>query len=174
MNATAKTRARPIRDPNDYGPSAAMSRREVVDAADPDNPNRTVRRARVVCHYDTAWRRGSLTAEERNACDRYARLVEAAGGACEDRGEFVGDRPPPHMRDGGILAKVRAQAVITDANAALGRSATKTMRLYVVANMSADDMAERDGLHSRVVWGLVVAAVRRLTEHWAACAPDRC
>lgn len=44
MNHTAKTRAR---DPADYGPRAALARREIVDGPDPDNPSRNTRRARA-------------------------------------------------------------------------------------------------------------------------------
>lgn len=173
MMTSPDTSTRPARDPNDYGPCEARGLRVLEDGADPEDPNRTTRRARVSCLYDTAWRKGHLTADERNACDRYAALVEAAGGACEDRGEYVGDRPAPHLRDGGMLTRVAAQAIVTDAEAAVGICGKRMLRGFVLANLPAEQIALSEGVNRHIAAGLVLAAVRRLTEHWDKSAPDQ-
>lgn len=173
MTMTSPDTTTRTRYPNDYGPPEASGLRVIEEGADPENPNQTTRRARVSCLYDTAWRKGHLTADERNACDRYAALVEAAGGACEDRGEYVGDRPAPHLRDGGMLTRVAAQAIVTDADVAVGICGQRMLRGFILANLPAEQIALSEGVNRHIAAGLVLAAVRRLAEHWAKSAPDR-
>lgn len=150
----------------DHGPRVQHrnGRLELVDAADPDRPNVTLRRARRVCHYNTAWRAGHLTDAEREACDRYAVLCEREEGAVERRdGPSVKadpwSRTPP-------LSAVQAIASLRAAHQAVGNDGAALLRLYVRDNLPVDEIARRRDERREVTMGRTRAAITRLAEHW--------
>lgn len=151
---------------NDHGPKIQHrnDQLEVVDAADPAQPARTIRRAQRVCHYDTAWRKGRISDTEREAADRYAQTYERFDGARE---HFDGpstrrnywERTPP-------LTQLQASASITDAHKAIGNDAAALLKLYVVKNVKADEIARRRNENPTLCMGRIRAALSRLAEHW--------
>ncbi|HEV7457333.1 MAG TPA: hypothetical protein VGN96_11220 [Roseococcus sp.] len=139
-------------------------RLEVVDAADPDSPARTIRRARVVCHYDTAWKRGALTDAEREACDRYAILCDRAEGAQERRGG-PSEASSPWTRTPPLTA-LQALASLRQADKAVGGDGAALLRLWVTHNVAAEEIARRRGERREVCMGRIRAATLRLAEWW--------
>lgn len=140
-------------------------RLEVVhDAADPDAPNRTITRARVACHYDTAWRKGQISAAEREAADRYAITHDRAQGAQERQGGPTAssspwERTPP-------LTALQAVASLTSAHKAIGNDAAALVTAYVAFNQPAEAIAQRRREDRKVTMGRIKAALHRLAEHW--------
>src|SRR5690349_9704626 len=110
-DAAGKRRAMPLEMVADFGPKHQRAtplakilkakrpeevpgRLAVVDAPDPDAPNRTVRRARVRYHYDELHARGGLTDGEREAADCWLVLREMEAGG-RNRPEVNTGRTPP-------------------------------------------------------------------------------
>lgn len=161
------TRTRTTGEPvADHGPRIQhkLKRLEVVDAADPTNPNRTIRRARVVCHYDTAWRKGQISDAEREAADRYAQTYERADGARERHDgptsmSRAWERTPP-------LTQLQASASITMAHQAVGNDAAGLLRDYVIRNLTAEQIAEKRREDRKLTMGRIRATLCRLAEHW--------
>lgn len=144
---------------------------ELVDGADPDAPARTVRRARAVCHYDVAWKKGQITSEEREAADRYSFTCDREAGAKDQPSGFIPasdpwSRTPP-------LTIMQAQASLGSAHAAVGGDATALLRLYVQHNVPAEEIARRRQEDRKVCMGRIKAALGRLAEHWGMVKKDR-
>lgn len=160
-----KRHAQPI-EAADHGPANQhrTGRLEVVDAADPDAPSRTIRRARVVWHYDTAHRNGHLSDPEREACDRYLILCDREDGA-QERRDGPSVRAAPWNR-APALSAIQAAASLRAAHAAVGPDGAALLRLYVRDNLPADEIARRRNEGRDVITGRIRAAIRRLAEHW--------
>jgi hypothetical protein len=137
---------------------------EVVDAADPDSPARTIRRARVVCHYDTAWKKGRLSDGEREACDRYAILCDRAEGAQERRGG-ISEASAPWTRTPPLTA-LQALASLRQADKAVGTDGAALLRLWVTLNLPVPEIARRRGEREDMTMGRIRAATLRLAEWW--------
>ena len=143
---------------------ALHPRLEVVEAADPDAPNRTITRARVACHYDTAWRKGQISSAEREAADRYAITYDRSQGAQDRQGgpstaANPWERTPP-------LTALQAVASLTSAHKAMGNDAAALVKAYVALNQSAEAIAIKRHEDRKVTMGRIKAALRRLAEHW--------
>lgn len=161
------TRARKAHDPaSDYGPKIQRDNGhvEVVDAADPDSPARTIRRARARCHYDAAWRAGRISDAEREAADRYAHTQERFAGAREHR-DGPTTASSPWQRTPG-LTQLQASASLTDAHKAIGNDGAALLVMYVRDNRPVEDIAKRRGENPTLCMGRVRAALSRLAEHW--------
>jgi hypothetical protein len=150
----------------DHGPAAQhrAGRLELVDAADPDAPSRTIRRARVVCIYDLAWRGGHITDAEREACDRYAVLCEREAGG-RDRVDGPTTRADPWARAPAYTA-IQAAASLRAVHAVVGPDGAALLRLYIRDNVPIPEIARRRGEERHLCTGRVRAAIRRLAEHW--------
>lgn len=152
--------------PSDYGPS--IQRRnghlEIVDAADPGSPHRTIRRARRVCRYDEAHRRGSITDAEREAADRYAVTCEREAGARDGR-DGPGVASAPWSRQPALTA-LQATASLRAAHAVVGHDGAALLRLYVRDNVSAEEIGRRRGEGKDLCMGRIKGALTRLVEHW--------
>ena len=151
---------------SDYGPRIQRSngRVEVVDAADPDKPSRTIRRARARCHYDVAWKAGRLSDTEREAADRYAMTQERFQGAREHRN---GPSPAnsPWMRT-PPLTQLQASASLTDAHKAIGNDGAALLVMYVRDNHPVEEVARRRSENPTLCMGRIRATLSRLAEHW--------
>jgi len=76
----AKTKGIAARSPGDFGPEhgIASKRVEIVDGADPDSPNRTIRRARVADPIARMRVRGEISQDAADAAAELRQLAEAA------------------------------------------------------------------------------------------------
>lgn len=161
-----RTRQKAHDPASDYGPHIQRKngRVEVVDAADPDAPARTIRRARVVCHYDTAWKKGQISDVEREAADRYAQTHERFEGARERHDGPVSmsrawERTPP-------LTQLQASASLTTAHQVLGNDAAGILIMYVRRNWTCERIAQHRHEDRKLTMGRIRAALCRLAEHW--------
>jgi len=152
----------------DHGPRVQhqTGKLEVVDAADPERPAHNIRRARRVCHYDTAERRGHISSAEREAADRYAITCDLEAGIRQDRGDGVHVRVPPWMQGHPAMAQVQAVTSLRFAHAAVGRDGAALLRLYVRDNLPAEEIGRRRGEGRDQTMGRIRATLERLAEHW--------
>lgn len=151
---------------NDHGPKIQHRNGalEVVDAADPANPSRTIRRARARCHYDAAWKAGRINDVEREAADRYAMTQERFAGAREHRdGPTTQSRPWERTP---ALTQLQASASLTDAHKAIGNDGAALLVMYVRDNRPVEDIARRRNENPTLCMGRIRAALSRLAEHW--------
>lgn len=153
---------------SDLGPLIQRERGDlvVVDATDPERPNAPpVRRAVRHPRYAKWYENGKITAEERNACDRYERMHEQMSGAVWRPDEAVGTS---RGKSGGgpTWKMVQASAAITTAHKWIGLDAASLLKLFVIENFDIAEIAKRRNANQQVVAGMVLAAIRRLGEHW--------
>lgn len=134
---------------------------EVVDRADPDAPNRTVRGARVRVHYLSM----SLTDPQREAADRLAVQAEAADGA-EWRPDGERVKRPLYQLGHPTERQVAAAGDLRRAREAVGNAAWGLLKSVVVDNVPLDKLAA-DGTENRhILRGRVLAGLDRLVEVW--------
>jgi hypothetical protein len=146
----------------DHGPGIRLARGDVVvlDRADPDTPNRTVRGARVAVHYAAM----SLTETQREAADRLCVQAERAGGAAW-RPEGIVVALHPSQRGHPAEWQVAATTDLRHAQAALGAVAWGLVWRLVVQNVPL--VHDAPSGHARaVLTGRVLAGLDRLVEHW--------
>lgn len=150
----------------DYGPAAQRHMREVEEAPDPAQPNRTILRARKVPHYVTLWRKGCITEAGREACDRYAITSEAEKGARQQGGMERVDGPQPGGRGHPTMGQVQASASLRNAHVVVGNDGAALLRLYVRDGHTMAAVAIRRHEREEVTKGRILAAITRLSEHW--------
>lgn len=159
-----RARAQPLVVAGDFGP--VLARVVVEDAPDPDAPNRTVRRARVRCNYDTLWKRGGLTDGEREAADRYAQLCEAEAGARDRPAAGMPAGGQPWQHGGPSDRQVQASADLRRLHKLVGMDGAALLRLYVRDGLPVPEIAKRRREDERQTLGRTRAALGRLAEHW--------
>ncbi len=150
----------------DYGPALRIKRGDVavVDAPDPGAPNRTIRRAMHTPPYVALQRKGRLSSEEREACDRYAITCEAELGAKSQDGIAIAS--PPWARGHPAMSQVQASASLRNAHQAVGISGTILLRLFVRDCLPVAEIARRRAEREEITLGRIASAIRRLAEHW--------
>ena len=137
----------------DLGPFVRVARGDVAVGfrADPDQPSRTVKGARVRVWYHAEWCEGRLTDAEHEAADRYSLWSEEAEllrhGKPAMRGGGGGGYTGPGDRLVWLLAQLRAADEVLD----LHRSSVK---LAICWNLTPEHPAA------------VRAGLRRLAEFW--------
>ena len=154
---------------SDVGPLIQRQRGDLrVDfAADPNNPNITIRRAMRNPRYNQMHGKREISDEEREACDAYAILTEARDGARWVNGEHVGGSSTnPAYRGHPTMTQVQASARLGRAHAALGGDASALLLLFVVENLPVVELATRRKEREEVTKGRLLAAIGRLAEHW--------
>jgi hypothetical protein len=127
-----RRRAAPALSTFDHGPRIGGALRPevaVMERADPDNPNRTVRGARRRSGYDWLHARGVISDAQREAADRYCTAHERASGASERRRAIIA-RVPPWMQGHPTMEQLAAVGDIGLAQAVIG---TKVNRLVLDA-----------------------------------------
>lgn len=134
---------------------------EVVHGPDPDQPNRTVRRARRVVHYLAM----DLTDPQREAADRLCVQAERASGAGWRPGGMHLARPL-WQRGHPTEAQIAALADLRRAREALGAVAWLLVETVIIRNVAVDRLAERRGESRHVLRGRLLAALDRLVELW--------
>ena len=169
LRITSEAKAAEVARFEEYAPAArlvALDRAERRDVADPDDPNRTVRVARLTCHYDQLHRRGTLSDAQREACDRYLMEAEVAEGAKDRPTARVGGRTPPWMQGHPAETQVRAVVSLRAARAAVGLNGRALCDLLVLANLDVAAIADRRKERREVTMGQIKASLTRLAEHW--------
>ena len=139
---------------------------EVYDGAEPENPNRTVRRGRRVCAYDQMERVGAISEDQRDAADRYAILREQELGASWLNGEPNGRAPSPWQKGNPTQTAIHASATLRSVHEVLGQQARTVLNLLIMQNMDAKAIAAHLGINPSVAKGRVDAALTRMVEHW--------
>ena len=166
-----RTRRRPEVTISDLGPLIQRERGDliVVDAPDPERPNAPdIRRAMRNPQYLRLWRKGDITDDQRNVCDRYSHLTERRDGARWVNGERVGGSTHPAYQGHPTAAQVQASASLTTAHKALGNEAAGLIQMLVIANLPIEEIARRKHTRPEIAKGRVLAAIIRLEEHWSA------
>jgi hypothetical protein len=160
----------PETSPSDLGPVIQRDRGDliVLDVADPERPNApNIRRAMRNPQYVRLWRKGDISDEQRNVCDRYEHLTERRDGARWVNGERVGGSVNPAYRGHPTSAQVQASATLTTAHKALGNEAAALVQMLVIANLPIEEIARRIVTRPEIAKGRVLAAIIRLEEHWS-------
>lgn len=122
-----RKRQRTPAEVSDLGPRIAGELRAdvaVMDRADPDNPNRTVRGASRRCGYDWLHARGVISDTQREAADRYCVAHERLAGG-NDRASAAIARVPPWLQGHPAQQQVQASADIRAVHAWVGHGANR-------------------------------------------------
>lgn len=158
-------------EPFDVGPAEPRRRGEVMvtDAADPDNPSRTIRRARRVWAPDVLLAKGSIDQDHHSAATRFHNAYAVGVQGARDRlGVYVDNSGRPSG-----LADARLAAV-TDyraAEAAVGPVASAALSWCVLSHGSVTGWAECRGWTVDKASGYLLAALDRLAHHYASIKP---
>ena len=146
-------------------PSRKPSSVEDRDVADPEAPNRTITRGRIVPLYDLAWRKGWLTDEQREAADKWSALRERAAGARDGGGEPVGVTAP-WRRVPASEAQLIALGELRRAKAAMGDHGEALLIAWIVEGLAAKVIAAKIASNSRRVMREIKAALTALVALW--------
>lgn len=162
-------------DVQDFGPAIRLRDRPGAPAnphdvvvglgTDPDSPETQVQRARRVVQYETMLERGTITAEQVEACERYLAVAGAAEGA-RARSLIPTGRLPAWMRGAPTERLVKATIDLRSARSAIGNNGRALMDLLVVENLLISAIAERRREDRKTTLGQVQATLTRLAEHW--------
>lgn len=179
MRAAAQQLAKVVKpsrskDPvNDHGPKILTRRgklkihpsRVLEDAADPDQPNRTIRRARVQWLPDVWLAKKVISQEQHDAATRFVMAYEMGVLGAKDR-SF-------HRISFGRVAPAGLANVqlfcITDyrqAEEAVGMSLSAALAWCVLSTGTVEGWAECKGWHRDRAAGYLMAALDRLVEHY--------
>lgn len=123
----SRRQRRPADTAADLGPRIAGALRgdvAVIDRADPDSPNRTLRAASRRSGYDWLHARGVITDNQREAADRYCVAHERLSGANERRAVSIA-RVPPWQQGHPAQQQVEASADIRRVHAWIGQNANR-------------------------------------------------
>lgn len=129
--------SRPAAVALDHGPAIRHARGEVVviERADPDSPNRTVRGARVAVGYHVLWAQGLITDDMHEAADRLTMALEWAQGAKEGGADFSGVRLAPWQKGHPSARQIQAAADLADARGSLGLGSYENAVSAIGANV---------------------------------------
>jgi hypothetical protein len=150
----------------DLGPKIQRDRGDlVVDlVADPDAPNRTVRRAKRIWVPDTMLNKGTITGDGHAACSRYL-STHARGVHGVKETEWV----PVDCLNGGVSpcdAQLDALTDFRKAERAVGKRLGEGLTWCVLGYASLDQFAEHKGVSPHQASGFLIAAVERLCDHY--------
>lgn len=172
MSATMPRRDRPRAIPRvDLGPRIAGELRRdvvVVNRADPDDPNRTIRAASRRAGYDWLHARGVLSDAQREAADRYCVAHERAAGAKEQRRALICRvRTLPSQQGHPTEAQLAAVRDIERAHAAIRTRINRAVLDGVVLEgRTLDDLAARLSEPVPGVVGRLRALLDILADEW--------
>lgn len=154
----------------------------VVDhqAADPDQPNATVSRARVCNTYDRLHNRGEntgLSREQRDAAELYAELRERELGTSRIGGiSEAGGNLPAWQRSNATENQMQVMAKLRRLHEVIGPRGQALLGLLVVENLTVSEIAARFSYNhpitghrvvysEKVVTGWLQFALQRTAEH---------
>ena len=118
----SRRQRRPADPAADLGPRIAGALRAdvaVIERADADNPNRTIRAASRRSGYDWLHARGVISDNQREAADRYCVAHERLSGASEHRRAIIA-RVAPWMKGHPSEMQLAASADIAHARRVIG------------------------------------------------------
>lgn len=159
MSARRKPKAAALRMTSDFGPVAA--RVVVLEVADPENPNRTIKRAKERVH----WQVMRLEAQQYDAAERMLDLLEQAGGACW-RPEGMRVSRPPHEQGHPSERQLFARDALAQGKAAAGRDGYYLAEQIIGANLPIDRLAEIGGETGRRTRQRFVKALDAMATVW--------
>jgi hypothetical protein len=117
----------------DFGP--VLARVEVLDVADIDNPNRTVRQAKARVH----WQVMRLDAQQYDAAERMLDLLEQAGGACW-RPDGMRVRRPAHEQGHPSERQLFACEALAQGKEAAGQDGYYLAEMVIGDQVTLDEM----------------------------------
>lgn len=156
----------------DHGPALRLIRGEVVleDAADPDAPNRTLRRARVQWVPDVLLARGSIGQHHHDAATRYVVTYERGIMGARERSS-ADIRAPRAAPTGMPLAQLLAASDHQGAARAVGQVGCAPLAWCVIGRGTVEGWAECRGWSTARAGGYLMAALDRLAEHYGYAGP---
>ena len=167
-NGRTKNRARGYRvDPiaQSYDLGAKPSRVTVETVADPEAPNRTITRGRIVPLYDIAWRKGWLSDDRREAADKWAILRERAAGA-RDGGAQAAGVTAPWRRVPASEAQLIALGEVRRAREAMGEHGEALLIAWIEQGQAVEVIAAQLTSNPRRVMREIKAALAALVALW--------
>lgn len=166
---TRRQRRPPAADAQtDIGPRIRMERGEVIvlSVADPDAPNRTIRRGRVVWCPDVLLSNGTITAEHHAAATRLHDSYSLGVLGARDRLAVYVDRTgaPSGFAD----AQLAAARDYRETAQAVGQVAMAALSWCVLSHGTVAGWAACRGWQPAKAQGYLLAALDRLAEHYCA------
>jgi type IV secretory pathway ATPase VirB11/archaellum biosynthesis ATPase len=157
------TPAEPIAD---FGPRARIERGEVVSVtvADPDSPNRTIRRGRVVWAPDVLLSNGTISDAHHAAATRLHDSYSLGILGARDRLAVYIDRCS--VQAGFADAQLAAARDYREAAQAVGQVAMSALSWCVLSYGTVAGWAECKGWSKDRAGGYLLAALDRLAEHY--------
>lgn len=152
----------------DVGPRLRVARGElrVEDAADPDNPNRTIRRARVEWVPDRLLADGTIEQHHHHAATRYAVSYERGPMGAREQ-TSLGIRLPRAAPAGLPVGRHMATRDYQLATQAVGILLAPALAWCVIGRGTLAGWAEcRGWADTGRATGYLLAALDRLTEHY--------
>lgn len=167
----ARPRTKPRRtlaEPHmDHGPALRIARGDVVvvHAADPDQPNRTIRRARVQWVPDVWLAKGTIGQPQHQAAERFAMAYERGILGARDRPIVrvsFEKRAPQGLPD----AQLACATDYRQAEQAVGIVLSSALSWCVLSTGTVDGWAQCKGWHRDRAAGYLLASLDRLAEHY--------
>jgi hypothetical protein len=159
MSARRKPKAAAPRVLVDFGP--VLSRVEVREVADIDNPNRTVRQAKARVH----WQVMRLDGRQYDAATRMLDLLEQAEGACW-RPEGMRVARPAHEQGHPSERQLFARDALAQGKAAAGKDGYYLAEMVIGGNLPIDKLAATSGETGRKVRQRFTAALDSMAQAW--------
>ena len=138
---------------------------EVVDAPDPEHPNRTIRRSRVVWTPDVWLAQGLIGRPEHDAAVRYHDAYALGVLGARDM-ERLGMRIRGSAQAGISEARLDCATDYRAATQAVGPLLSPALAWCVLSTGTVGGWAESRGWHKQRAMGLLTAALDRLTAHY--------
>jgi hypothetical protein len=162
-----RTKRRTSEPVTDAGPAPQLRRGEVAvhDAADPDQPNRTIRRAKRVWAPDVLLATGTIGQHHHDAATRYHNAYAVGIEGARDRlGVYVDCAGSP----GGYAdARLSAARDYREATQAVGVVSSAALAWCVLSYGTVAGWAECKAWNKHKAGGYLLAALDRLAEHYA-------
>jgi hypothetical protein len=161
-----RRRASPALSTFDHGPDVLRDRGEITiaDAADPDAPNRTIRRAKRVWAPDVLLANGTITQAHHDAATRLHDAHALGVLGARDRLAVYVDRTG--APSGYADAQLAAAGDYRRAAQAVGQVAMAALSWCVLSHGTVAGWAECKGWNGHRAMGYLLAALDRLTEHY--------
>jgi hypothetical protein len=151
---------------SDLGPAVRLARGDVAvaEAPDPDQPNRTIRRARVVWVPDVLLANGTIGQAQHDAASRLHDAYALGILGARDRLTVYVDRTgaPSGLAD----ARLAAASDYREATQAVGQIAMAPLSWCVLSYGTVAGWATQRGWNPHRAMGYLLAAMDRLAEHY--------
>jgi hypothetical protein len=149
----------------DYGPSIRLNRGEVEkeEVACPDNPKRTVRRAKRVVAYEVLHRANVISDEQREACDWY--LTEYCWSQGVRHKPGIPTRTEPSLVGHPSDRQLKAILRMRNAVGSMGCANRALVDLLILDNLSVRELTARLKIRQPTVITALQEALTALCKH---------